>query len=145
MMFPHTSLGTGYESGGPGTMYKEVTNPTASHSEIFIDNGGIPYPHEPVYSMGALRNVSDGDYTDITEIGGVAWLYHSSHHYQFDVATVSGNAHVAILSDTSQEDVDVRIGYLYGDKTGVLHAGQRQTFGYAQVNSYLPVNVMAYR
>ena len=95
--------------------------------------------------MGALRNLSDGDYSDISELGGVTWLSHDSLHYQFDIATVEGNAHVAILSNTSKDDIDVRIGFLYGDKTGVLHAGKRQTFGYTQVDSYLPVNVMAYR
>ena len=139
---------SGYESGGAGTIFTELINITtgqSTHREMRVDNNGIAYPHEPVHSAGALRNLSDGDYADISKIGGVTWLFHESQIYKFDIVTVEGNAHVAILSDTTNEDADVRIGLLMGDRSGVLHAGKRQTFGYSKVDVYLPVNVMAYK
>ena len=143
------SVGTSaYESGGAGTVYIEDLNATATasdHKELRIDNNGIAYPHEPIHSAGALRNLSDGDYSDISEIGGVTWLYDPEQKYQFDVVFIGGNSHVAILSNTSSEVADVRIGQLMGDRSGMIHAGRKQTFGYTRVNVYLPVNVMAYR
>ena len=39
----------------------------------------------------------------------------------------------------------MRIGQLMGDRSGMIHAGGKQTFGYTRVNVYQPVNVVAYR
>ena len=136
-----------YEVGGSGTIYTEgVTGVDGvSKRQLSIDNNHIGYPHEAVYTGGARRSILGGVYNDITEVGGVTWLYHPSQQYHFDVVTISGDAHVAIHSNMAVEHADVRIGYLMGDRSGVIHAGANQTFGYSEVNVYLPVNVMAYR
>ena len=137
-----------YESGGAGTIYKEKRNMTSGvteHRDLTVDNQGHAYPHGADYLGGDLRSLLDGDYADIHRVGGVTWLYHDSLSYTFDVMTISGNAHVAVLSNTSSEDVDVSIGVLNGDRSGILHTGQRQTFRYRKIDVYLPINIMAYR
>lgn len=65
--------------------------------------------------------------------------------YSFDSVIIEGNAHVAILSNTSYELAHVDAGLLEGDRSGVLHIGQQQTFNFSDVNTYIPVNIMAYR
>ena len=144
----HMFLGRShYEVGGSGTIYTEGVTGVEGDSirRLIISNNHVGYPHEAVYSGGARRSILGGVYDDISEVGGVTWLYHPSQQYQFDVVTISGDAHVAIHSNMAVEQADVRIGYLMGDRSGVIHAGANQTFGYSDVNVYLPVNVMAYR
>ena len=65
--------------------------------------------------------------------------------FSFDKVTVEGNAHLAILSDTRAEDIDIRSNKLLGDRTGVMHIGRRQTYGYTTVDTYLPINIMSYK
>jgi len=136
-----------YEVGGSGTIYTEgITGIDGdSKRQLVINNNHVGYPHEAVYSEKPRRTILGGVYDDISEVGGVTWLYHPSQQYQFDVVTISGDAHVAIHSNMALEQADVRIGYLMGDRSGVIHAGANQTFGYRKVNVYLPINVMAYR
>lgn len=87
----------------------------------------------------------NGQYNDISYAGGVTWIYHGHHNYHFKELDVRGNAHVAILSDTDNEVIDVRVGFLWGDRTAVLHAGRNQTLGLRNVDVYLPSNLAAYR
>jgi hypothetical protein len=110
-----------------------------------VDNNGHPYPHAADYNTGDLRNLLNGEYRDISYAGGVTWLKHDSTHYKFKELDVRGNAHVAILSDTDKEVIDVRVDFLWGDRSGVLHAGKNQTFGLTEVDVYLPANLAAYR
>ena len=112
---------------------------------LIIDNYKIGYPYEQDRSKGERRSLFDGDYRDVSEGGGITWLYHGSHSYKFDDITISGQAHVAILSNTSADAVSVSAGALAGDRSGVLHCGRRQTFNFDYVNVYLPTNIMAYR
>jgi hypothetical protein len=73
-------------------------------------------------------NLLDGIYDDISESGGITWLYHDDPVYKFDTVTLQGNAHVAILSNTSSQDIEIIVTDLMGDTTGVLHTGRRQRF-----------------
>ena len=134
--------------GGAGTVYVELINATTSQTiyrKIHVNNNGIPYPKAPNTAHGDLRNLLDGEYDDISEAGGVTWLYHNSRQYFFNEMTIEGNAHVAILSNTSHEAIDIRGERLYGDRTGVLHSGKNQTFGFLDVDVYMPINIMSYR
>ncbi|XP_038052472.1 uncharacterized protein LOC119725183 [Patiria miniata] len=148
-----------YEVGGAGTVYIEqymnnVTDANETnlnetrvtlHKTLKINNNGRPYPHAATYSHGDLRNLLNGEYDDITRSGGITWLWHSSNSYNFDEVHVHGNAHIAILSDTSAEVVQVRGGKLFGDRSAVLHVGRNQTFGFDWVDIYFAANVMLYR
>ena len=58
---------------------------------------------------------------------------------------VHGNAHVAILSDTSKESILVRGGELYGDRSAVLHIGMNQSLDFNFVDIYFAANVHLYR
>ena len=60
------------------------------------------------------------------------------------MVSISGNAHMAILSQP-EDAVDIRSDQLMGDRSGVMHIGRGQTFGYTAVDTYLPVNIMAYK
>ncbi|KAL4226615.1 hypothetical protein ACF0H5_014598 [Mactra antiquata] len=135
------------ESGGAGTSYLEsrYSNGSLNVQKLTIDNNGHDYPHAFDYSEGILRNLLDGQYIDISYSGGVTWLYHDDNTYLFKELDVRGNAHVAILSDTDNEVIDVRIDFLWGDKTGVLHAGRNQTFGVTDVDTYFTNNLASYR
>ena len=95
--------------------------------------------------MQPLENLFDGDYNNIGQAGGVTWLYHNDTTYSFDEVTISGNAHVAILSNTSSTNVVISADILKGDRSGVLHAGKRQTFKFRDINVYLPLNIRAYK
>ena len=137
-----------FETGGAGTKYIELFNSStgiAKTRELQVDNNGIKYPRAAIVSFGDRTNLLDGRYDDISEAGGITWLYHNDPKYKFNTVTLSGNAHVAILSNTSAEDIDIRIDYLYGDTTGVLHTGKRQTFGFTNVDTYMPINILSYR
>ena len=135
------------ETGGAGTMYLESThsNGTLNVQKLTVDNNGHAYPHASLYSQGDLRNLLDGEYSDISFSGGVTWISHDSFTYKFKELDVRGNAHVAILSDTDNENIDLRVDFLWGDRSGVLHAGKNQTFGLSEVDVYLPANLAAYR
>ena len=120
-------------------------NGSLSYQKLVIDNNGHAYPHASVYSQGELRSLLNGEYSDITYAGGITWLWHQELSYNFRQLDVRGNAHVALLSDTDNEQIDVRVGFLWGDRTGVLHAGINQTFGLTEVDVYLPANLVSYR
>ena len=130
-------------------MYVERRNQTTSEvitRNLRVDNGHQDYPKDSRdFKFGVLRNLLDGEYKNISNIGGVTWLFHKSPLYKFDVFTVEGNAHVAILSDTETSDIHIDVKKMYGDKTGVFHIGKRQRFGVEDVDIYIPVNIMAYR
>ncbi len=91
-MFPHNVSGSStYEVGGAGTVYIEQygydnTSSTYNtlHKTLKVDNNGLPYPHAANYEHGNLRNLLDGRYEDISESGGITWLYHFSHDYYFN-------------------------------------------------------------
>ena len=137
-----------FETGGAGTKYIELFHATTGATitkELQVNNNGNKYPRAAIVKYGDRTNLLDGVYDDISEAGGITWLFHSDPVYRFDTVTISGNAHVAILSNTSAEDIDIRVYYLYGDTTGVLHAGKRQTFGFTNVDTYMPINILSYR
>ncbi|XP_071498055.1 uncharacterized protein [Diadema antillarum] len=79
------------------------------------------------------------------EAGGITWLYHPSNQYEFDEVHLHGNAHVAILSNTSHESVLVSGGELYGDRSAVLHIGVNQSVDFDFVDVYFAANVLLYR
>ena len=135
------------ETGGAGTVYVELSNSsgTVLQREITVDNNGHPYPKASDVNQGNLRNLLDGSYDDISRVGGVTWLYHNDTEYFFNTMTISGNAHVAILSNTSSQDINIKGIRLFGDRTGVLHCGRRQNFGLQDIDIYMPINIMAYR
>ncbi|WAR26294.1 hypothetical protein MAR_011998 [Mya arenaria] len=135
------------ETGGAGTSYLEskFDNGTLDYQKMTIDNNGHAYPHAAIYAEGDMRNLLNGEYVDISYSGGVTWLFHGALLYRFKQLDVRGNAHVAILSDTDNEQIDVRVEFLWGDRTGVLHAGKNQTFGLTDVDTYLPANLASYR
>lgn len=128
-------------------MYLEsiYSNSTINVQKLTIDNNGHAYPHAFAYNDGDLRNLLNGEYSNINSSGGVTWLYHKELTYKFKDLVVLGNAHVAILSDTDNEVIDIRVDFLWGDRSGVLHAGKNQTFGLSEVDVYLPANLAAYR
>lgn len=80
----HLPTGSGYGSysGGSGTVYLERikdepdSERLTEYKILKVDNNGISYP--------PMQNILDGVYDDITEVGGVTWLWHSSHEYQFN-------------------------------------------------------------
>ena len=110
---------------------------------ISVDNNGLNYPRD--HSMSSdRRNLLNGIYDDISEAGGITWLNHDSDEYFFDDMSISGNAHVAILSDAAVT-TNVVLSSLAGDRTGVLHCGKNQSFKFVHVDVYLPINMMAYR
>lgn len=113
--------------------------------KLTVDNNGHNYPHAAIYSDGDLRNLLNGEYADISYAGGVTWLFHNENSYSFKELDVRGNAHVAILSDTDNDVTDVRVDFLWGDRSAVLHAGKNQTLGLTEVDVYLPANLAAYR
>ncbi|PIK61100.1 hypothetical protein BSL78_01925 [Apostichopus japonicus] len=138
--------GTGYSSysGGAGTVYLERIEDEESDSDrrtvykiLKVDNKGINHP--------PTQNILNGVYDDITEIGGVTWLWHSSHEYQFNETHVHGNAHLAVLSDTERETVVIDGGSLYGDRSAVIHIGMNQSLSFDWVDVYFAANVMLYR
>ena len=79
-----------YEVGGAGTLYIEqyTEDNTMSyrtrHKTLKVDNNGLSYPHAVNYDHGDLRNLLNGRYDDISESGGITWLHHFSHTYDFD-------------------------------------------------------------
>ncbi|KAH3816402.1 hypothetical protein DPMN_117918 [Dreissena polymorpha] len=135
------------ETGGAGTAYldSKFNNGTLAYQKMTIDNNGHAYPRSSNYAEGNLRSLLNGEYGDISYAGGVTWLFHEALQYRFKELDVRGNAHVAILSDTDNEVIDVRVDFLWGDRSGVLHAGKNQTFGLTEVDTYLPVNLASYR
>lgn len=136
------------EVGGAGTVYTETRNHTTGetmHRHLRIDNFGLPYPHDIHTRSEPLRNLLEGHYDDLELVGGVTWLYSEDSHYDFDEVRIEGRAQVAVLSNTSTSDVTINAGLLSGDRSGLLHVGGRQTFAFSDVNTYIPVNIMAYR
>ncbi|CAH1775844.1 unnamed protein product, partial [Owenia fusiformis] len=134
------------ESGGAGTVYLQTANATTgdiTNRVIIIDNHNREYPQALDWT-GPLKNIHQGDYSDISRVGGVTWLFHESQNYVFDDIIVRGNAHVAILSDTDNDDVVVQAERMLGDKSGILHTANKQSFTFENLNVYLPVNIMAY-
>ncbi|XP_070535283.1 uncharacterized protein [Ptychodera flava] len=137
-----------YEVGGSGTVYLEkrlVDTGEVIHKTLKVDNNGVGYPRAANHGHGDLRDLLNGDYVDISRSGGITWLWHHSDVYIFDEVHIHGKAHVAILTNTSTQEVLVRGGKMFGDRTGVLHVGQQQTFGFDWVDIYIPVNIQVYR
>ena len=137
-----------FETGGAGTVYIELfnaSNKATINKKLIVDNNGHDYPRASDIDHGVRHNLLNGVYDDISESGGITWLYHDDPQYKFDTVVLQGNAHAAILSNTSVQDIDIRVEYLMGDTTGVLHAGKKQTFGFTNVDTYMPINIMSYR
>ena len=134
--------------GGAGTVYTETRNHSTGetiHRHLRIDNFGLPYPLHIHTRSEPLRNLLEGHYTNLELVGGVTWLYSEGSQYDFDETRIEGKAQVAVLSNTSAADVRINAGLLSGDRSGLLHIGGRQTFAFSDVNTYIPVNIMAYR
>ena len=137
-----------HEVGAAGTVYTELrhrANNSAISRYLLVNNNHHDYPHMPTYSHGNLYNLFDGLYDDISRVGGVTWLFHDEPSYHFDEVEIKGKAHVALLSNTSNEEVNVHVTKLTGDRSGVVHIAQRQTFEFEELNVYLPCNVMNYK
>ena len=129
-------------------MYMETRNHSTGETilrRLRVDNHGLLYPQDIETRTEPLRNLLGGSYTDLARVGGVTWLYSETGHYNFDEVRIEGNAQVALLSNTSDEDVRMEAGLLSGDRSGLLHIGGRQTFDFSDINTYIPVNIMAYR
>ena len=84
-------------------------------------------------------------YDDIGYAGGITWLAQENLTYNILELDIRGNAHMAILSDSWSETIVANIGWLWGDKTGVLHVGMNQTVKITDVDVYMSVNLAAYR
>ena len=146
----HWYLSTGtspFEIGGAGTVYIESKSTTGELLKqiLKVDNNGIAYPKAAVVSAGNLRHVLNGIYEDTSSVGGVTWLFQKDLTYTFKELNISGNAHVAILSDSWNDEIVMIVDWLWGDKTGVLHIGMNQTAKIVDVDVYLPVNLNAYK
>ena len=128
-------------------MYVESRSATGEllRQTLVVDNKGNQYPKAAIISTGELHHLLDGIYDDISYAGGITWLSQKDLVYNIKELTVSGNAHLAILSDSWNEAVEVNIGWLWGDKSGVLHVGMNQTVKVEDVDVYLPVNIPAYK
>ena len=141
-------LGTSaFETGGAGTAFVESISPTGAvlKQTLTINNNGHPYPKAAVISAGPLRHIRDGIYDDISAVGGVTWLDQEHDTYNFNHLVISGNAHVAILSDSWGERVQLNVNQLFGDMTAVLHIGMNQTANIIYVAIYMPAHVAAYK
>ena len=80
-----------HEVGGAGTVYLEqlrVTEDTGAravtHRILRVNNGDRPEPLAQDTTQGPLRNLLDGLYDDITEAGGITWLWHTENQYEFN-------------------------------------------------------------
>ena len=150
MTYSYCSVLTGtslFEAGGAGTIYVESRSATGEllKQSLIVDNNGNAYPRASDISTGERHHLLDGIYNDTSYAGGVTWLSQEELVYNIRDLTVSGNAHVAILSDSMKEVVEVNVGWLWGDRTGVLHAGMNQTVNIEDIDIYLPVNLAAYK
>ena len=93
----------------------------------------------------SARNLLDGNFSDISEIGGVCWLFHDPAHGHIETISILGNAHVAILNEGANE-VRLVIHSLLGDKSGILHLGGNQTVRFYSDGGFVPqINFMAYK
>lgn len=113
--------------------------------KLTINNNGHAYPKAAVISAGDRRHILDGIYDDISDAGGITWLDQEGLEYNFKELDVSGNAHMAILSNSWTDVVRANVDWLWGDKTGVIHVGMNQTVFIIDVDIYLPANLAAYR
>ena len=136
-----------FEPGGAGTVYVESVNSTGHLvvQRLTVNNNGNPYPLAHVISAGPLRHILNGIYTDTSTVGGVTWIYQEGDIYNFKELTLSGNAVVAILSDSYNQEITANIDWLWGDKTAVLHAGLHQTVNIKDLDIYLPINFLSYQ
>ena len=146
MIFPHTGTSP-FETGGAGTVFVESISPTGEilKQKLTINNNGHAYPKAAVISAGDRRHILDGIYEDISAAGGITWLDQEGAEYNFKELDVSGNAHMAILSDSWNDVVRVNVDWQWGDKTGVIHVGMNQTMFIHDVDIYQPANLAAYR
>ena len=70
---------------------------------------------------------------------------HKSPFFEFNELGIYGKSHVAFYTNKDEEEGIVNIDMLWGDRTGVLHIGQRQKFAFEDFNVYMPVNLLNYK
>nr|XP_054759184.1 uncharacterized protein LOC129265193 [Lytechinus pictus] len=149
--FTATGGSSSKEDGGAGTVYLERhellsnTSRQVTHKILKVNNRGRSEPRSLDGSQEPLRNLLDGLYDDITEAGGITWLWHTDNEYGFDEIHLHGNAHVAVLSNTSGETITVVGGELYGDRSAVIHIGKNQYLHFNFTDVYFATNVLLYR
>ena len=64
--------------------------------------------------------------------------------YEFSEVWAVGNAHFAVLSDTT-DDAFVHMKELWGDRSAVWHIARNQNVTVDDFNVYIPLNFMAYK
>lgn len=135
------------EIGGVGIVYAEFFNFSGIifYRKIYVDNNGYSYFRSSDFIQGSFRNLFNGFYDDISEVGGVIWLYYNDIEYFFNIMTISGNVYVVILSNIFSQDINIYGIKLYGDRFGVFYCGRRQRYGFEDIDIYMFVNIMVYR
>ena len=60
------------------------TERSVTHRILKINNGERSEPLTVDGTQRPLQNLLDGQYDDITEAGGITWLWHTQDAYSFD-------------------------------------------------------------
>ena len=124
----------------------DATTGDPLYRKLVVSNGNNDYPKAFPVSEGHLHHLYEGNYTgNLTQNGGVTFIDHGSPIYEFNEVWLTGNAHVAFFSDMLTEEAVITVDTLWGDRSAVLHQGQRQKFIFGDFNVYMPVNLLMYR
>ncbi|XP_077861760.1 LOW QUALITY PROTEIN: uncharacterized protein LOC100369350 [Saccoglossus kowalevskii] len=163
---------SGYEPGGAGTVYLhkllasndsillDGTSPEAliSHDSnvtseltnrtLYINNIGR-YPRD------MLRNLTS-IYQDLELGSTLTWItpgepshdneqsHHYTEHIQIDELHIYGGGHVGfVFPERPMDSLDIRLGTVFGDRTGRLHVGYNQS--YFSAHSAMPMDMFVYQ
>lgn len=129
------------ESGGPGTIF--LYHLFHNHRTLMVDNDG----------RSALnRHIN---YSKIHQEGGKAWIMpesgihrfaDSSHNFHFEELQIYGSAHLAIWprQDNDPRNISIYFRYMIGDRSGMVHVGNKQEMDLFRPEIDLPFSVYIY-
>lgn len=152
------------EGGGAGTSF--VYHTQEDHRILTIDGGGnerlqvMNYLYRSVTAIDYKENSTSSndfvyhDYTDVSEVGGVAWIMpdagshtfaDGNNTYAFEDVIIEAGAHLAIMTEPPMvQPAHFNAVNFMGDRTGTLHLGAAQVMDLTRPAIDLPFNMWAY-
>lgn len=130
------------ENGGAGTVF--VYNVMENHTTIILDNDG-KHPRDKFNIIN--------DYNDLTYDSCRTWILPESGYndfangqflFSFNELQIYGAAHLAVLPEPFDTQVDIFFLYLIGDRTGTIHIADKQDMDLERQEIDLPFNTRVY-
>ena len=129
------------ESGGPGTVF--LYHLIYTHRTLLVDNDGRK-PLNKHIQYGTLEE--EGGKAWIMPESGIHHLAGNQHMFHFEELQIYNKAHLGIWPRASNDmrNVSLYFKYMIGDRSGMVHIGNRQVMDLYRPEIDLPFSAQVY-